>query len=126
MLPAVALTQHAPCPKPTVAVAPREPYVTRGPTEVVVGLYVQGGAFIPNCPQEPRGPDGGTVTVTARGGKTVAHETLGGAGKLFVLRVAPGSYTISAKIANGVRLQPVSVTVRKGHTVRRDLFEDVP
>ena len=128
MIQAVALAQYAPCPKPTVAVAPREPYVTRGPTEVVVGLYVQGGALNPNCPQEPRGPDGGTVTVVAHGGKIVARETLGAAGKLFVVPVTPGHYTVSAKIANGVRLRPVSVTVTvtKGYTVRHDLFEDVP
>jgi hypothetical protein len=123
---AVVRAQHAPCPKPTVAVAPREPYVTRGPTQVVVGLYVQGGALIPNCPQEPRGPDPGTVTVSAHGGRIVARETLSAAGKLFVLAVAPGNYTISAKIANGVRLRSVSVTVRAGYSVRRDLFEDVP
>jgi hypothetical protein len=126
MLAAVALSQHQSCPKPTVAVAPREPYVTRGPTEVVVGLYVQGGALIPDCPQKPRGPDGGTVTVSARDGKVVARETLGAAGKLFVLRAQPGSYTISAKIAGGVRLPRVLVTVRQGYTTRRDLFEDVP
>ena len=125
MIQAAVVTLGTPCPKPTVAVAPREPYVRPGPTELVVGLYVQGGAFIPNCPQEPRGPDGGTVTVSAHG-KTVARETLAAAGKLFVLRVAPGSYTISARIANGVRLAPVSMTVRKGYTIRRDLFEDVP
>jgi hypothetical protein len=126
MVQAVALAQHAPCPKPTVAVAPREPYVTRGPTEVVVGLYVQGGAIIPSCPQEPRGPYGGTVTVSAHGGRIVARETLHAAGKLFVLRVAPGSYTIGAKFASSVRVQPVSATVREGYTTRHDLFEDVP
>jgi len=126
MIQAAVMTHHAACPKSTVAVAPSEPYVTRGPTKVVVGLYVQGGAFIPNCPQEPRGPEGGTVTLSGRGGKIVARETLAAAGRLFVLPVAPGHYTISAKIANGVRLRPVSVTVRKGYTVRHDLFEDVP
>ena len=126
MIQPVVLMQHALCPKSIVAVAPREPYLTRGPTEVVVGLYVQGGALIPNCPQEPRGPDGGTVTVSAHGGRVVARETLSAAGRLFVLPVAPGNYTISAKIANGVRLRPVLVTVRKGYTVRQDLFEDVP
>ena len=126
MIQAVVLTPYARCPKSAVAVAPREPYVTRGPTQVVVGLYVQGGALIPNCPQVPRGPDSGTVTVSAHGGKIVARETLATAGRLFVLPVAPGNYTISAKIAGGVRLPPVSVTVRKGYTVRHDLFEDVP
>ena len=80
MIQPVVLVAHASCPKPAVAVAPREPYVTRGPTEVVVGLYVQGGALIPNCPQEPRGPDGGTVTVSAHGGRIVARETLRAAG----------------------------------------------
>src|ERR1700684_508571 len=103
MVQAVVLTQQAPCPKSTVAVAPREPYVTHGPTEVVVGLYVQGGALIPNCPQQPRARDADTVTVRANGGGIVARETLGPAAKLFVLRVAPENYTISAKIANGVR-----------------------
>ena len=126
MIQAVVLTRHTPCPKSTVAVAPREPYLTRGPTEVVVGLYVQGGALIPNCPQEPRGPDGGTVTVSAHGGKIVARETLRAAGKLFVLPIAPGIYTLSAMIAGTVRLLPVSVTVRRGYTIRHDLFEDVP
>jgi hypothetical protein len=125
MVHAAVLTHHTPCPKPTVAVAPREPYETRGPTEVVVGLYVQGGALRPNCPQEPYGPDGGTVTLSAHG-RIVARETFRDAGKLFVLTVTPGSYTLGARIANGVRLPPVSVTVREGYTVRRDLFEDVP
>jgi hypothetical protein len=118
------VTLHQPCPKPTLAVAPREPYVTYGPTELLVGLYVQGGALIPNCPQLPRGPYGGTVTVSAHDGKVVARETLHAAGKLFVLRVAPGRYTIAAREGGYVR--PVSVTVRAGETVRYDLFEDVP
>lgn len=121
----VPAAQYAACPKPAVAVAPREPYVTRGPTEIVVGLYVQGGAFDPNCRQQPpRGPYGGTVLVRRRGGAVVARETLHASGKLFVLHVAPGSYTISTE--RGAFVQPESVTVRAGYTVRRDLFEDVP
>src|ERR1017187_11035482 len=99
MIQAVVLTRHTPCPKSTVAVAPREPSLTRGPTEVVVGLYVQGGALIPNCPQEPRGPDGGTVTVRAQGGKVVAREPLRAAGKIFFLPIAPGTSTLRAKLA---------------------------
>jgi hypothetical protein len=126
MIQAVVLARHQQCPTPAVAVAPREPYVTRGPTEVVVGLYVQGGALLPDCPAQPRGPDGGTVTVSARDGRIVARETLGTSGKLFVLPVPPGTYTIGAQIAGGVRLQSVSVTVGRGDTVRHDLFEDVP
>ncbi len=127
MFAAVAPSPHQLCPKPTIALAPHEPYVTRGPTEVVVGLYVQGGAFIPACHNAAvRGPEGGTVTVRARGGTVAAHETLLGTGKLFALRVAPGNYTISAKFASGFRAPGVSVTVRRGYTARHDLFEDVP
>jgi len=120
---AVAQTQRVACPKPTVAVAPHEPYVTRGPTEIVVGLYIQGGPFIPGCHQEPRGPDAGTVTVSAHG-RVVEHETLRSAGRLFVLRVAPGRYTVAAP--GSLRRQSVVLTVHQGQTVREDLFADVP
>jgi hypothetical protein len=121
----VTATQYAACPKPAVAVAPHEPYVTRGPTEIVVGLYVQGGAFDPNCRrQPPRGPYGGTVVVRGASGAVVARETLRVSGKLFVIHVAPGRYTISTQ--RGGFVEPESVTVRAGYTVRRDLFEDVP
>jgi len=114
-----------PLSQPAVAVAPREACVTRGPTAAVVGLYVHGGPLRPDCPQEPSGPDGGAVTVSARG-KVVAREMPRAAGKLFVLTFAPGNCTLGGRITNGVRLAPASVTVRKGYTVRRDLFEDVP
>ncbi|MGD0981063.1 MAG: hypothetical protein ABR946_06230 [Solirubrobacteraceae bacterium] len=126
MLAAVALSQHPPCPRPAIAVAPREPYVTRGPTEVVVGLYVQGGALIQGCRQQPRGPDAGTVTLRAPTGAIVASQTLRDAGKLFVLHVGPGTYTLGARMGDGLRLLATSVTVREGRTVRQDLFEDVP
>jgi hypothetical protein len=127
MLVAVGPSPYQSCPRPTIAVAPREPYVTRGPTEVVVGLYVQGGAFIPACHNAAvHGPEAGTVTVRARGGTIAAQETLQGTGKLFALRVEPGSYTISARFAGGVRVPGLSVTVRRGYTTRHDLFEDVP
>jgi hypothetical protein len=117
------------CVKPTIAPAKREPLVTRGPTEIVVGLYWQGGAFIVGCPQEPHGPDAGTVTVSA-GRRVVARETLAHAGKLFALRVAPASYTITAENSTlggggGGQLR-ARVKVASGRTVRRDLFLDVP
>jgi hypothetical protein len=116
-------TQRAPCPKPAVAVAPREPYVTRGPTEIVVGLYFQGGALIPGCRPQPRGPYAGTVSVSAHG-RVVARETLQIAGRLFVLRVMPGTYVIDAR--DNAPLRPVAVTVHRDQTVRQDLFTDAP
>jgi hypothetical protein len=127
---------HAPtpltaCAKPTVAVAPREPYVTKGPTEIVVGLYIQGGALVPGCPQSPRGPNGGVVTLS-RHGKVVKTDAHASGGALFVIRVAPGTYTLAARAddfygkGDGPRMGPVTVTVEKGQSVRRDLFLDVP
>jgi hypothetical protein len=126
-----ATTLSSACVKPTVPVAPREPYVTKGPTEVLVGLYIQGGPIDPGCPPQPRGPDSGVVTLS-RNGKVVATDAHANGGALFVLRVAPGTYTLAARggdfygKGDGPHLGPVTVTVRKGQTVRRDLFLDVP
>lgn len=119
------------CQHPTIAPASREPLVTRGPTEIVVGIYWQGGAYVPHCRQEPHGPDAGTVTVWA-GGKKVASETLKRDGVLFRLHVKPGTYRISGSdsgfTANSAPSGPLTarVTVTAGHTVRQDLFVDVP
>jgi len=63
MLPGLALSglfATVACSAPTIPVPPHEPVLTRGPSELVAGLYVQGGAFIVGCPQQPRGPFAGT------------------------------------------------------------------
>jgi hypothetical protein len=113
------------CPQATIPAAPTEPYVRRGPTEVVVGLYIQGGALIPGCKMEPRGPYAGTVTLR-RKGKLAARQTISQGGHLFVFHVAPGTYTITGHEGSTVAPRPATVTVRRGQTVREDLFTDVP
>ena len=50
------------CSAPTIPVPPHEPVLTRGPSELVAGLYVQGGAYIVGCPLQPRGPYAGTLS----------------------------------------------------------------
>jgi hypothetical protein len=115
------------CVTPTVAVPRHEPRLTRGPTELVSGLYVQGGAFIVGCPQGPRGPFAGTLSaISTRTGKRVARETLTRPGKLFVLTLAPGSYLLRATDAGGLAAAPVRVTIPAHRTVRQDVFIDVP
>jgi hypothetical protein len=105
----------------------REPQLTRGPTELVAGLYVQGGALIVGCPQQPRGPYAGTLTVRgARTGRLIARETLTRPAQLFVLELAPGRYTVSAIGATGLRAMPETVTIPRHTTVRQDIFVDVP
>jgi hypothetical protein len=112
---------------PTVALPRHEPLVTRGPTELIAGLYVQGGAFIVGCPQRPRGPYAGTLTATSvRTGRRVARETLTKPGKLFVLALAPGRYVLRATESGGLRGAPVRVTIPAHRTVRQDVFIDVP
>jgi hypothetical protein len=117
------------CQHPTVPLPAREPHLTSGPAELVAGLYVQGGAFIPSCPQEPRGPYAGTLTARRLGGgaaAVVVRETLRHPGRLFHLRLAPGRYAVSATAAGGLRTAPQTVTIPAHTTVRQDVFVDVP
>ncbi len=115
------------CSAPTIPVPAHEPVVTRGPSEVVAGLYVQGGAFIVGCPQLPRGPYAGTLTATStQTGRVAARETLRQAGKLFVLKLAPGSYTLRATNSSGLRAVPSRVRIPAHRSVRQDVFVDVP
>jgi hypothetical protein len=106
------------CPVTTIPPAPREPYVRPGPTELVVGVYLQGGAFIPNCPPPIHGPETGTVTLT-RNGVVVARQTITRS-RLFAFHVRAGRYVITTP-----RAAPVTVRVRAGYTTRRDVFIDV-
>jgi hypothetical protein len=115
------------CSAPTVPIPPHEPVLTRGPSELIAGLYVQGGAYIVGCPPRPRGPFAGTLSATStRTGKTVARETLRRSGKLFVLALAPGTYTLRATNAGGLVAAPTRVTIPAHRTVRQDVFIDVP
>jgi hypothetical protein len=115
------------CSGPTVPLPAHEPLLTRGPAELVAGLYIQGGAYIVGCPQQPRGPYAGTLTVRgARAGRLVARETLTRAAALFVVALPPGRYTVSATDASGLRAAPATVTIPRHTTVRQDIFIDVP
>jgi len=122
------LASVACAPPPTIPTAPREPQVRHGPTELVAGLYVEGGpAPLPGCPQQPRGPFRGTLTaVSARTGAVVARRTLHADGRLFVLPLAPGTYLLRATSAGGLRTLPQRVTIPAHHTVRQDVFVAVP
>ena len=116
------------CPHPTVPVPANEPVYRVGPTEVVAGLYVQGGPVPrPPCKPEPRGPYAGKVTVrNAKTGALVASRTVG-SGHLAYIKLAPGRYRLSGHISGGARTTTSpTVTIRRGYKTRQDLFEDVP
>jgi hypothetical protein len=130
MLPGLALSgllATVACSVPTIPVPAHEPVLTRGPSELVAGLYVQGGAYIVGCPQQPRGPYAGTLSaISTQTGRVVARETLHQAGKLFVLKLPPGSYTLRATNSSGLRAAPSRVRIPAHRSVRQDVFVDVP
>jgi hypothetical protein len=116
------------CPHPSVRVPPNEPVYRVGPTELVSGLYVQGGAVPPPpCKAKPRGPYAGTITVSnASTGATVASKTVRD-GHLAHIPLAPGRYKVSGQFSGGgTSTYSPTVTVRQGYKVRQDVFEDVP
>lgn len=116
------------CPHPTVRVPPGEPVYRAGPTELVSGLYIQGGPVPPPpCKPKPRGPYAGTITVAnAATGNTVATKTVRD-GHLAHIPLAPGKYRVSGEFTGGgsTSYSP-TVNVRQGYKVRQDVFEDVP
>jgi hypothetical protein len=114
------------CPHPSVPVPAHEPKYTSGPTELVSGLYIQGGAVPPPpCHPEPRGPYAGKLTITNRNGTFRATQTVGN-GHLAHIPLAPGHYRLNGRLAGGGSTVPVDFTVRAGQKVRQDAFEDVP
>jgi hypothetical protein len=116
------------CPMPRIPVPAVEPHIVAGPTELVSGFYLQGGPIPPiGCKPEPRGPLAGTLSVhDAKTGRRVARETLHSAGHLFTISLHPGTYRVTAAEAGGLRTRPQTVTITSHHTVRQDVFLDVP
>ena len=123
-----AVASRTACPHPTVPVPRHEPVYKPGPTELVSGLYVQGGAIPPPpCRPKPRGPYAGKITVTdPTSGAVVATKSVKN-GHLAHIALPAGTYNVSGQISGGGPAVSASdVKVRQGDKVRQDLFEDVP
>ena len=127
LLATAAVLAGAACPSPTVPLPPSEPHATAGPSELVAGIYIQGGAIIPGCHMRPRGPYAGTLAVyDAATGRLVARQTRRHDGRLFRIVLAPGTYTVRATDGGGLRTVPMTVRIPRHRTVRDDVFIDVP
>jgi hypothetical protein len=100
---------------------------TAGTTEVVSGMYIQGGAVPPPpCKPKPRGPYAGTIRIfSVQTGKQVAHQTVTN-GQLAHIRLAPGTYNLRGHFSSGFTSASVKVKIRQGYKTRQDAFEDVP
>lgn len=109
---------------------PGEPLLRPGPTELVTGLFIEGGALIlrsaPSCKVLVGKSSAGTITVTNSAGTAVADNAVVTAGQLLDVTLSPGTYTVSGVFANGPAARPITVTVPSGEVVRQDLVLDVP
>jgi hypothetical protein len=104
--------------------------VTTGPTELVTGIYLEGGPLVlfsaPRCAHRAGMPSAGTITVSGRpGGGVVATQAVGD-GRLAKIPLPPGSYTITGKFADGGRTFTQDVVIPPGKTVRQDVILGLP
>ena len=107
-----------------------EPFVKSGPTELVSGLYLQGGPVVlfsaPGCAHRGGIPRAGTITVSQRNGGPVVASASVTHGQLAKIPLAPGSYTITGRFADGTKTFPQDVVVPAGKTVRQDVLVGLP
>lgn len=108
------------------------PAVSRGPTELISGLFLRGGPLL-RAPRCRRGtPSAGTVTVAAaEGGRIIARRSVG-AGRYAVFPLSPGRYLVGGTFASATRngrpieIPPVSVTISAHRTTRRNVVAEIP
>ncbi len=108
---------------------PGEPILKPGPSEIVTGLFIEGGAYIersaPICRALVGKSNAGNITITNSVGTVIANMALT-AGQLLYVNVTAGQYTISGVFAGGNKVGPTIVNVPAGEIVRQDLVLAVP
>lgn len=104
------------------------PTSSKGPTELVAGLFLAGGPVV-TSPRCPRGtPSGGVLTVTSADGQPVARRAVR-AGRFGVFPLKPGSYVLAGTVSGppgGRRTAPQPVTIAAHRTTRLNVVADVP
>jgi hypothetical protein len=109
-----------------------EPFVRRGPTELISGLYLDGGPAgrFRRCHRGTPSP--GTLTVLdSASGREVATRTIA-AGHLATIPLAPGTYTITGAFADATRdgkpitTLPKEVRIPADRSVREDVVANIP
>jgi hypothetical protein len=109
---------------------PGEPLISAGPTELISGLFIEGGPYVmrsaPTCKDVAETSSPGTITVTDAAGTVIVNREVLARGELLHVKVAPGRYTITGNLTKNNKLGPVTVKVPNGDTVRQDLTLQVP
>lgn len=97
------------------------PIASKGPSELVAGMFLQGGPLL-TAPSCRRGtPSAGTLTVTGASGQIVAHRAVRD-GRFGVFPLKPGRYTLLGSFsAGGPQLAPQPVRILAHETTRLNL-----
>jgi hypothetical protein len=100
----------------------------RGPTELVAGLYVEGGPLqtSPHCRNAL--PQGGTLTVSSSAGEIVASRRVRD-GHFAIFPLAPGSYVLAGSLSRaGGRLDvpPTGFTIAARRTTHVNTVAVLP
>jgi hypothetical protein len=108
-----------------------EPLHTPGPTELISGLYLDGGPprlrSARRCASLSGTSDAGTITVTDPASAAIVATATVASGQLAKIRLPAGIYTITGTFAdafsNNQHMQslPRIVTIPSGQTVRQDV-----
>jgi hypothetical protein len=113
-----------------------EPFITPGATELIAGLYLDGGPHrfrsAPSCASISGTPGPGTITIAnPTTGATLASQHVA-EGHLATIPLPPATYTVTGLFegatVNGEhpRSYPVKVTIPPGKTIRQDLVLNIP
>ena len=109
---------------------PGEPLITAGASELVTGLFLEGGPLVdrsaPVCKDLVGKSTGGTITITNSAGTTIANAMKLTPGQLLYVNVPSGAYTITGVFSDGTAAGPITVTVSSDQVVRQDLVDDAP
>lgn len=81
---------------------------SRGPAELVAGLYLQGGPLqtSPRCRRAHT--EGGTVTISTQAGAPIASRRIRG-GHFAIFPLRPGSYVLAGSLTAGAGMAPVTL-----------------
>jgi len=118
------------CAQPANPGPPRRgPLSEKGPTELIAGLYLQGGPLQTSQSCRRGSSAAGTVTVSTAAGKLIARRSVR-AGRFVIFPLAPGSYvvagTLAGKAGRSAQLPSAQVTLGARRTTRLNLVASIP
>ena len=109
--------------------AERGPHARKGPTELIAGLYLQGGPLLRNPSCRRASPEAGTVTVSTPAGKVIARREVR-AGHFGIFPLPPGPYVVGGTFAgqggHPAQLPSEPVTLAARRTTSLNLVATIP